>query len=344
MIFVTGGTGMVGAHLIYDLLMKGEKVRALKRCGSSIQRTEKIFSFYCTDPESLMRNVEWVEGDLLDKDGLRELLKGVDQIYHAAAIISFDSHEREEILYNNCEGTANLVDLALSMGVPRFCHVSSIAAIGSPPEGIEASEDHPWRNSRDHSAYSESKYLSEMEVWRAILLGLNAVIVNPSVIIGPGDWKSGSSVVFSKIWHGLKFYTQGGTGFVDVHDVTSAMQLLMANETWETVKNQRYILSVENLTFREFFNQIADNLHVSPPKLLAGKTLLKIAWRFFALLRLLTGIKPAITRETARSAYKLSAYDGSKICRTIGFKYTPVEVSIRETTLIFLNDHAPKQS
>jgi len=339
MIFVTGGTGMVGAHLIYDLVLKGEKVRALKRRGSSLNRTEKIFSFYCVDPESFLQKIEWVEGDLLDKEGLHELLNGVDQIYHAAAIISFDSRERDAIIHNNCEGTANLVDLALSMGIPRFCHVSSIAAIGSSPEGIETSEDHPWRNSRDHSAYSESKYLSEMEVWRAILQGLNAVIVNPSVIIGPGDWKSGSSMVFSKIWRGLKFYTKGGTGFVHVRDVTSAMQLLMANETWETVKNQRYILSAENLTFHDFFNQIADNLRVSRPRIIAGKTLMKIAWRFFAIVRLLTGIKPAITRETARSAYKLSAYDGSKICRTIGFKYTPVEVSIREISLIFLNDH-----
>jgi len=339
MIFVTGGTGMVGAHLIYELVLKGEKVRALKRSGSSLQRTEKIFAFYCHDPQPLIQKIEWVEGDLLDKEGLRELLNGVDQIYHAAAIISFDSREREVIIHNNCEGTANLADLAISMGIQRFCHVSSIAAIGSPPEGIEASEDHPWRNSRDHSAYSESKYLSEMEVWRAILQGLNAVIVNPSVIIGPGDWKSGSSLVFSKVWHGLKFYTKGGTGFVDVRDVTSAMQLLMAKETWETVKNQRYILSAENLTFREFFNQIADNLRMSRPKILAGKTLLKIAWRFFALLKLLTGIKPAITRETARSACKLSYYDGSKICRTIGFKYTPAEVSIRQLSLIFLKDH-----
>ena len=342
MIFVTGGTGMGGAHLIYDLILKGEKVRALKRPGSSLYRIEKIFSFYSSNPHSLLQKIEWVEGDLLDKDRLRDLLTGVGQIYHAAAIISFDSRDRDSIIHNNCEGTANLVDLALLMGIVRFCHVSSIAAIGSPPEGIEASEDHPWRNSRDHSAYSESKYLSEMEVWRAMLQGLNAVIVNPSVIIGPGDWKSGSSLVFSKIWHGLKFFSRGGTGFVDVRDVTAAMQLLMADESWEITKNQRYILSAENLTFGEFFNQIADNLRVNRPKILAGKTLLKIGWRFFALTRLLTGIKPTITRETARSAYKLSSYDGSKICRTVGLKYTPVEVSIREIALIFLNDHGHK--
>lgn len=342
MIFVTGGTGMVGAHLIYDLVLKGEKVRALKRPGSSLQRIEKIFAICSSEPQSLMQKIEWVEGDILDKEGLRALLTGVDQIYHAAAIISFDPGKKEEIIHNNSEGTANLVDLSMSLEIERFCHVSSIATIGSPPEGIEASEDHPWRNSRDHSAYTGSKYLSEMEVWRAILQGLNAVIVNPSVIIGPGDWKSGSSMIFSKVWHGLKFYPKGGTGFVDVRDVTAAMQLLMADDNWETVKNQRYILNSENLSFREFFNQVADNLRVRPPKILAGKTILKLACLLSALKRLLTGIPPSITRETARTIHRLSYYDGSKICRTIGLKYTPTDVSIRRISLIFLNDTGDK--
>ena len=149
MIFVTGGTGMVGAHLLYDLVLKGENVRALKRPGSSLNRIGKIFSFYNPDYRSLLQKIEWVEGDILDKDGLRELLIGVDQIYHTAAIISFDSRERDLVIQNNCDGTANLVDLALSLSIPRFCHVSSIAAIGTPPEGIEASEDHPWKKPRN---------------------------------------------------------------------------------------------------------------------------------------------------------------------------------------------------
>ena len=230
MVFVTGGTGMVGAHLLYDLVSNGEKVRALKRPGSSIRRAEKIFSYYSSEYQLLLQNIEWVDGDILDKDGLGELLAGVDQIYHCAAIVSFDSRDREIMIHNNVEGTANLVDMAVSLHIPRFCHVSSVSAIGSPPEGIEANEDHPWRNNMDHSAYGESKYLSEMEVWRAIFLGLNAVIVNPSVIIGPGDWKSGSSLLFSTVWKGLKFYTKGGTGFVDVRDVTKVMRLLMADD------------------------------------------------------------------------------------------------------------------
>jgi len=338
MIFVTGGTGMVGANLLFDLVSKGARVRALKRPGSSLHRTEKIFSYYSSEYQSLMKKIEWVEGDILEKDNLRDLLADVDQIYHAAAIISFDPRDRELMIHNNCTGTANLVDLALSLQIPKFCYVSSIAAIGTPPEGIEANEDHPWRNNMDHSAYSESKYLSEMEVWRVIFQGLNAVIVNPSVILGPGDWKSGSSLLFSSVWKGLKFYTRGATGFVDVRDVTLAMTRLMDDEVWENVKNQRYILNVENISFRELFSKIADSLHVKRPKYFANDLWLNLAWRLSAFKSFLTGKQPSITRETARSANRLSYYDGSKICRTIGFKYKPIEASIDHFSRIFLQD------
>jgi dihydroflavonol-4-reductase len=317
---------------------RGEIVRALIRPGGNIHRTEKIFAFYNTDYQPLMQKIEWVEGDILEKDNLRGLLSDVDQIYHAAAMISFDPGDREIMVHNNCEGTANLVDLALSLRIPRFCHVSSIAAIGTPPEGIKAAEDIPWHNYSNNSAYTKSKYLSEMEVWRAILHGLNAVIVNPSVILGPGDWKSGSPSLFYVARKGLKFYTSGGTGFVDVHDVTAVMRLLMEDHVWEEVKNQRFIINAENISFHRLFDQIADSLNVKRPEFFAGKTLLNLAWRFSALKSFLTGTPPQITHDTARSAGRLCHYDGSKICRATGFTYTPVEVAIRNISQIFLKD------
>jgi len=338
MIFVTGGTGLVGAHLLYDLVSRGEKVRALKRVESSTQRAEKIFACYSSEYKLLMQKIEWVEGDILDKNSLRGLLTDVDQIYHAAAMISFDPRDRDAMIHNNVEGTANIVDLALSLQIPRFCHVSSIAAIGSPPEGIHANEDHPWRNNMEHSVYAESKYRSEMEVWRAIFHGLDAVIVNPSVILGFGDCKSGSSVLFCTVWEGLKFYTKGGTGFVDVRDVTAAMRRLMDDEVWESVKNQRYILNAENISFRDFFNMIANCLHVKQPKFFAGDLLLNMAYRLSAIKGFLTRSRPSITRETVRSANRLSYYDGSKICRAIGFEYTPIKVSIHNISGLFFKD------
>ena len=339
MIFVTGGTGMVGAHLLYDLALKGEKVRALKRPGSNIHKTEKIFSFYTADYNSLLQNIEWVEGDILDKEGLYELLIGVDRIYHAAAIVSFDPNDRGLMFENNCDGTANLVDVALSLKVPRFCYVSSIAAIGTPPEGIEANEFHPWRNSNAHSAYAESKYVSEMEIWRGTINGLNAVIVNPSVILGPGDWKSsGSPGIFFNVRKGLKFYTKGGTGFVDVRDVTSAMWQLMQDDVWDKVKNQRFILNSENMLFRNLFGQIAIALKVDPPKYFVGKTLLNLAGLLSRIQGFLTGSRTKLTKEMIRSANMISYYDGSKICNEIGFSYLPIEASIRNISGIYLKD------
>lgn len=342
MIFVTGGTGMVGAHLLYDLVSNGEKVRALKRPGSNTQRAEKIFAYYSTEYQALFQKIEWVDGDILEKEKLRELLTGADQIYHAAAIVSFDAKDRDTMIHNNSEGTANLVDVALALHIPRFCHVSSVSAIGTPPEGIEANENHPWRNSRDHTAYAESKYRSEMEVWRAVFQGLNVVIVNPSVILGPGDWNTGSSLLFSTVWKGMRFYSKGGTGFVDVRDVTMAMRRLMDDDVWETCKNQRYILNAENIPYRELFGQIADCLKVKRPQYFAGNSLLKLAVCLSGFKSFFTGIRPAITRETARSANKLSYYDGSKICREIGFQYTPIKTAITNISGLFLKDFGRK--
>jgi len=342
MIFITGGTGMVGAHLLYDLTQKGEKVRALKRPGSPVKKTEKIFSFYTPSPEKLLSQIEWVEGDILDKEGLSELLNGVTQIYHCAAIVSFDSSKRDEIIQINGEGTANLVDLALTLGISKFCHVSSIAAIGSPPDGSEANEEHPWRTSKENSAYAESKYNAEMEVWRGTLEGLDAVIVNPSVIIGPGDWKTGSSTLFSTIWKGMKFYTSGGTGFVDVKDVVTAMQLLMTEGNWVSVKNQRYILNAENLLYRECFNLVADNLKVNRPKIRATKALLTIGYRISAIKKFFTGIPAALTREIAKNANKVSLYNGTKISKALNFNYISVADSIQQNSKIFLAEHRRK--
>jgi nucleoside-diphosphate-sugar epimerase len=178
-----------------------------------------------------------------------------------------------------------------------------------------------------------------MEVWRATIDGLNAVIVNPSVILGPGDWESsGSPALFFNVGKGMKFYTKGGTGFVDVRDVTSAMWLLMQDDVWEKVKNQRFILNSRNILFRELFSQIAVALKVDPPKYFAGNALLKLAGLLSQIQGFLTGSRPKLTKETIRSANKISHYDGSKICDEIGFCYTPVEDSIRNISEIYLND------
>ena len=339
MIFLTGGTGMLGAHLLLDLTRSGTAVRALKRKNSDLPAVKKIFSWYTTDADRLFGQIEWVEGDLMDRSSMREAIKGADTIIHAAAKVSFDPRDRETMLYENIEGTANLVDLALELDVQRYCQVSSVAALGNQDFGMPVNEDLSWKNDSQRSAYSESKFQSEMEVWRGIEEGLQAVIVNPSVILGPGKWESGSPRFFQTIRNGMKFYTTGSTGFVDVRDVSLAIIGLLQSKDWESIKNQRYVISAENLSYREIFEGIAVALNQKKPTIRANRILLQLGWRASRLVSLITGKDPALTKETARSAGKHSEYDGSKITGTIDFRYTPIAKSIQDTGKIFLGEN-----
>ncbi len=338
-IFLTGGTGMLGAHLLLDLTRNGSGVCALKRRNSDLQWVRKVFAWYAPDAGQLFGSIEWVEGDLLEKESLREAMAGADAVIHAAAKVSFDPGDREVVLYENIEGTANLVDLALEMKIPRFCQVSSVAALGNQESGLPVNENFSWKNDRKRSAYSESKFQSEMEVWRGIEEGLQAIIVNPSVILGPGNWHNSSPRLFHAVYKGMKFYTSGGTGFVDVRDVSKAILQLLHSEAWESVVNQRFVLSAENLAYRDLFGQIAVALQKPQPTLPANQLLLQLGWRASRLASAITGKQPSLTRETANSAGRTTLYDGSKITRTIDFAYTPVDKTIQEIGRIFLDEN-----
>ena len=337
MIFITGGTGMLGAHLLFDLTNSGSRVRALRRKNSDLEQVRKIFSWYSDDADRLFGQIEWVEGDVLDKPGMLEALVGVDTIIHAAAKVSFDPRDHATMLHENEKGTANLVDLALELNIPRFCQVSSVAALGDYQPGVPVDETFSWKNDRQRSAYSESKFLSEMEVWRGIQEGLSAVIVNPSIILGPGNWNNSSPRLFKTIGQGLKFYTSGITGYVDVRDVSLAILLLLKSEDWETIKNQRYILSAENHSYQEIFNRIAVALKRPKPSIRASRLMLNLGWRVSRMISLLTGGQPTLTKETARSSIKVSEFNGSKITRVIDFVYTPIAASIHDTGRIYLS-------
>ncbi|GET30354.1 NAD-dependent epimerase [Prolixibacter sp. SD074] len=341
MIYVTGGTGMLGAHLLHRLTKSGYQVRALKRENSNLDQTKKIFSYYSSEEEAkqLLAKIEWVEGDLLDRDSIREHLEGIDFIIHAAAMVSFNRRDRYAMLHNNVEGTANLVDLARESGINRFCHVSSTSALGNPPEGVPSSEEHVWNNSRKRTAYGKSKFLSEMEVWRGMNEGMEVLIVNPGVIIGPGNWDSGSPQFFKTIWNGFKFYTRGGTGFVDVLDVSAAIVSMMDQSQWEVVKNQRYVLVARNVGFREFFNLVADNLGKRRPTIPAGDWLLAIAWRLALIVSWFSSSSPAITHDSVNGSNRMSHYDGAQITRIMPFQYSTVEESVARVAKIFLNEH-----
>lgn len=328
----------MGAHLLYELTSAGKKVKVLKRKTSNLQQVLKTFSYFSETPKELFDLIEWVDGDILDYFTLEKILEDVTEIYHCAAIVSFDSKEQQKMIANNVEGTANLVNAAIENGVKKICHVSSIAALGRLDEEQFVTEETNWIPSKKISGYSESKFFSEVEIWRGIEEGLDAVIVNPSIIFGPANWETGSSKMFKTIWDGMKFYTKGVTGFVDVKDVVKAMILLMDKSNFESAKNQRFLLNSENLSYKNVFCQIADALGKPRPKYYASNSVLELVWRVAKITGGITGKQPAITRDVVANSNTVNNFDGSKITRTFNFEYLPIAESIQQTSQFLKQD------
>ncbi len=334
MILVTGGTGLLGSHLLLELTRGGGKVRAIKRSQSDLGLVNRIFTAYGSNDLALLKSIEWVDADLLDYYSLAEALQGISEVYHCAAIVSFHPTDKEQMLKINIEGTSNLVNACLESGVKKFCHASSIAALGRSENSNNIDESVTWKSSKRNSAYSLSKYGAEREVWRGIAEGLNAVIVNPSVILGPGRWHTGSSELFSLVWKGLSFYTKGINGYVDVRDVARAMTTVMHKELF----GERFVVSAENLSYAQLFAEIATNLGKKPPSIQVRPWMGKLAWRLFAVKGFFTSKKPAITRETARSANNTHFYSSRKLQEATGFEFISIKQSISEISALFLRE------
>ena len=328
MILVTGGTGLVGSHLLFDLLSKGKKVRALKRKSSNIEMVRTTFAYYSEKADELFNKIEWFDGDMLDPFSLEDALKGIKDVYHCAALVSFKKDDHKNMQDINIEGTRNLVNACLDADIRKFCMVSSIAALGSPEEGEDTvSENTAWSPEEKRSGYSISKFNSELEVWRGIEEGLNAVIVNPSIILGPGQWNKGSSQLFSTVAKGLKYYTKGITGYVDVRDVSRSMHELMESK----IENERFILNGDNCSFEFIFKTIAKQLGIEGPTRYANKKMTGLAWRVAFLKRIFLFKEPGFTKENARSAHHVKYYSNQKIKEALGFEFIPIEKSIKDT-------------
>jgi nucleoside-diphosphate-sugar epimerase len=339
MVLVTGGTGLLGSHLLYDLLIQGRKVRAIRRTGSHINMVQKVFSYYHDNPGELAGRIEWVTADLLDPGSLEDAMEGITEVYHAGAIVSFRSGDKAKLLNVNVEGTANLVNLALLKGIEKFCHVSSIATLGRTAGQEVSTEETWWVPSRKNSVYSLSKYSAEREVWRGMEEGLNAVIVNPSVILGPGFWQ-GNSGLFRLVDKGLKFFTRGTNGYVDVRDVSLAMIRLMDGNHF----GHRYICSAGNFSYQAIFSLMAKHLDRKAPGIYISPLMASLAWRAETVRALVTGTKPEITREMAITASQTYAYSSEKLCKTLNFEFRDVEETVREICRYYRNYKIPIDS
>lgn len=331
MIFVTGGTGLLGAYLLLDLTRKGNKVRALRREDSSLRVVENIFRYNDNRAEELLKQIEWVNGDICDIYSLEDALEGIEFVYHCAAMVSFNPKDRDKMMRVNIEGTANVVNASLLKGVKKLCHVSSIAALGRAEQEKVVTEETTWKSSKQNSNYAISKYGGEREVWRGTEEGLNAVIVNPSIIIGMGDPSKGSSKLIATVDGFSLFYSNGINGFVDVRDVVRAMILLMESP----IINERFIVNGDNYSYRRLFELIALNLNKPKPRFALPNLLLATWWRIEKLRGLITGSTPIITKETARTSRHQYHYSGEKLKQKTGFNYTSPEETVAEACRIY---------
>jgi nucleoside-diphosphate-sugar epimerase len=327
MILVTGGTGLLGSHLLFKLASEGIKVNALVRDFDRIARVEKIFRYYHPENgEFFFKNINWLYGDILDVPSLEAAMRGCQYVYHCAGMVSFDRRDYFQLMKINRVGTANVVNVALSLGVKKLCHVSSTAAIGGEAEKM-LSEETEWKQGPETSGYAISKYSAEKEVWRGVEEGLNAVIVNPSVLFGSGNWNESSLTIFRTVEKGLKYYTPGKNAFVDARDVAEVMVKLMQS----TIQNERFLCIAENVKFKDLTDLIGHQLGKPLVKKEAPEWAMgfvcKLAWLFSKF----QGKRPTITLETARTAFKSMEYDNAKVCKALNFQFRPIEETIRNT-------------
>lgn len=331
MILVTGSTGLLGSHVVCDLAANGYKIRALFRSENRKKVVTDLMQFYYPDAaDNHLANIEWLQGDILDLVDLEDAMTDCEKVVHCAALVSFHRRDFGRLFAQNRIGTANVVNTALHLGIKQLIHVSSTAAIGSDTEYRDhiRRESNHWNANERVTGYSLSKYSAEKEVWRGIEEGLPAAIVNPSVLFGPGNWDESSLKIMRTLNDGLTYYTTGGNAFVDVRDVTTIIRRLIE----EGISGERYLVTGQNLKFKELFDRICAQMQVKAPSKQAGPFLVQLAWRMAGILARFTGKRPTITKESAASSMRTTLYSNEKVLAAFpDFQFTPLEETIANT-------------
>lgn len=324
MILVTGATGLVGGHLAWHLLQTHDRIKATKRTTSNLNALRTIFSFYSPNPDQYLQRIEWVDADVLKPESLDTALADTNTIYHCAAVVSLGMGGTS-LTDTNVSGTRNIVAAALRNKIEHFCFVSSIAACGNEPNSTPINELSPWQPLGKRSLYSESKYLSEQEVWAGIQKGLHAVIVNPGVILGVSGTHSGSAQLFNQVQKGMPFYTNGGTGYVDVQDVVKAMIRL----TNSSIRGERFIVVAENCSNKEILSWIADGYKKRRPFIcMTQPILLPIAFLSEIICKY-TRTTAVLDRSIARTALGRKYYSSAKFTEATNYQFSSIEASIK---------------
>jgi dihydroflavonol-4-reductase len=314
MILVTGASGFLGSELVKQLIANGESVRIIVRPSSDI-----------SDLASIKDKIEIMEGDILDVPSLEIAMDGIEKIYHSAAVIGYDDSFYDSMYKCNIEGTANVVNVALTKGIKKLLHVSSIAAIGGKPNDL-ISEETKWEKNEWTTHYGITKMLAEREVWRAEQEGLEVVIVNPGIILGSSSNENKATMrVFKRIASGkMPFYSNGTNGFIDVRDVAKICIQLMNSP----VHSERFILINQNLSFKDYFERIAKRLNVQPPKRALNKTLGNVFLFADWMASTLSRRKRSFTKEIFKVSMEHFEYSNEKIKRQLDYTFIPFDETI----------------
>lgn len=327
MILVTGGTGLLGSHILIELTKSNKKIRAIYRSEERINSVKKLFQYYLGDYYIESWNkIEWVEADILDVESLNLAFENVELVYHAAGFVSFATRDFRNCIKINREGTSNIVNICLSRNIKKLGYVSSTAAIGGK-EGILINENCKWENTALTSGYSLSKYSAEKEVWRGIEEGLNAVLINPCVILGPGHWEETSLTIFKNASKGMKYYPTGSNATVDARDVASCLVKLMNSD----MSNERFLCIGSNQSFRDLITEIAQQAKVKVPTNPINKKWLLLLARILGPIFRLIGKKSPLNLDTINSAYKNLAYDNSKIREVISHSFYSLSETVENS-------------
>lgn len=344
MILVTGGTGLVGAHLLLKLSEDDSKIRAIYRNSKQIEKTKLLFDQ--NSKKHLFSKIEWLKADILDISSLETAFKNIEFVYHCAAKISFNPNDEKELRKINIEGTANIVNFCIDKNVKKLCHVSSIATLGNLLQNNPSQKDElatqtkitettEWNPEKLHSDYGISKYGAEMEVWRGFQEGLQIIIVNPGIIFGSGFWNQGSGKFFTSIKKGISFYTKGSTGYVCVKDVVNIMQILMKSE----LSGERFILVSENRTYKDIIYTIADKINAKKPVIEATSCLLNVAWRLDWILSKIIRTDRKIGKYAAQSLLNKDVIENSKIKKTLNYEFSSIDKCLDEVAADFKKNY-----
>jgi dihydroflavonol-4-reductase len=336
-IFVTGGTGLLGSHLLYRLSCSNVNIKAVKRASSNLENVKKVFSYYTDEVDKYFSRIHWIEGDLLEEEFVICATIGIDVIYHVAAFVSYSARKKSrEAMFNmNVYSTQIIIEACKKNNIKKLCYVSSTSTLGSRNQNSYITEDSKLEISKFTTNYALTKLEAETLVFNAIKKGLNAVVLNPSIILGPGDWGRSSSKMFLNISNGLRFYPKGMIGFVDVRDVVTIMISLIERDVF----GEKFIISSENVSYKEVFTQIAKQLQIDSRLVSAPDLLLDIKWRIEFVKNLVTEKEPLITKETVLFSKQNILFSNEKIVKKLSYSFKTVSETIEYCTSKFKLEH-----